>query len=107
MTITELVQHYNQNELPRLAHSSQKAYQSYARTRILPVWGNHQLTTVKAVAVENWLASLPLANGIFDEDSQYHVRTVLPRCTVGVHRSQPDHPRPAGNPASEATRGAQ
>jgi len=63
MTITELVQHYNQHELSRLAHSSQKAYQSYARTRIVPVWGNHQLTTVKAVAVENWLASLPLANG--------------------------------------------
>jgi len=72
MELKELVNHYSQTELPRLAYSSQKAYQSYMRTRILPAWGNHQLNQIKAVAVENWLASLPLADG-----SRAKIRNIL------------------------------
>jgi integrase len=63
MTIKELVTHYTQTELPRLAYSTRAAYESYIASWIGPVWGNHQLGEVKAVSVEAWLATLPLANG--------------------------------------------
>jgi hypothetical protein len=64
MNVSELVKHYIQNELPRLAYSTQCAYQSNLKSWIVPMWGNHQLREVKAVQVEAWLASLTLKNGI-------------------------------------------
>ena len=63
MTLKELVKHYTQNELPRLAFSTQCAYQSNLKSWIVPTWGKHQLGEVKAVQVESWLLSLPLKNG--------------------------------------------
>jgi integrase len=63
MTLKQLVTHYTQHELPRLAFSTQAAYVSYLRSSLMPVWGNHQLREVKAVAVETWLATLPFKNG--------------------------------------------
>jgi integrase len=63
MNLKQLVEHYTQNELPRLAFSTQAAYVSYLKSWIVPTWGNHQLREVKAVQVESWLATLPLKNG--------------------------------------------
>lgn len=63
MTIRELVEHYRQHELPRKAFSTQQAYQSYLNENLLPTWGNHKLNEVKAVAVEEWLATLKFTNG--------------------------------------------
>jgi integrase len=64
-TVAELVAHYQKTELSpegHKAHSTRAMYGSYIRTWILPVWGDHSLTKVKAVAVEKWLGTLPLAN---------------------------------------------
>ena len=44
----------------------------------MPTWGNHQLREVKAVAVEGWLASLPLKNG-----SRAKIRNIL--CSLFSH----------------------
>lgn len=63
MTLKNLVQHYTHNELPRLAFSTQCAYNSNLRSWIIPKWGNHKLVEVKAVQVEAWLLSVPLKNG--------------------------------------------
>jgi len=62
MDISKLVKHYTQNELPRKASSTQEVYSSYLKTWIVPMWGNHNVNAVKPVAVESWLASLPLEN---------------------------------------------
>src|ERR1700758_355483 len=78
MTITDLVKHYTQHELPRLAYSTGAAYKSCLKNWIVPKWGNHNLAEVKAVAVEAWLASLPLANG-----SKSKVRNVM--CSLYSH----------------------
>jgi integrase len=63
MTLKHLVTHYIKHELPRLAFSTQCAYQSNLKSWILPKWGNLQLGEVKAVHVEAWLLSVPLKNG--------------------------------------------
>jgi integrase len=63
MTLNQLVEHYIKHELPRLAHSTQCAYQSILKSWIVPTWGNHQLREVKAVQIEEWLLSLPRKNG--------------------------------------------
>lgn len=78
MTITDLVEHYSQHELPRLAFSTREAYSSYLKSRITPKWGNHQLEEVKAVAVESWLATLPLTNG-----SKAKIRNIM--CSLFSH----------------------
>ena len=78
MTLKELVEHYTQNELPRLAYSTQAAYVSYLKSWIIPVWGKHQLSEVKAVQVEAWLAMVPLKNG-----SRAKIRNIM--CSLFSH----------------------
>jgi integrase len=53
--VAELVAHYMENELPN--------YTGYLKRWILPGWGEYSLSAVKAVAVEGWLKTLPLAPG--------------------------------------------
>jgi integrase len=72
MKLSELVKHYTHNELPRKAHSTQGVYGAYLKTWIVPAWGNHKLSAVKPVAVESWLATLPLENS-----SRAKVRNIM------------------------------
>ena len=65
-TVAELVTHYQQKELPEdgdKSFSTRTAYEVYLRNWIVPVWGEHRLSDVRTVAVENWLHSLSLAPG--------------------------------------------
>jgi integrase len=65
-TFTELIAHYAQKELAEngnKAYSTRAAYESCIKTWIAPKWGNYRVADVKAVAVEDWLSSLDLANG--------------------------------------------
>ena len=62
----ELVEHYRQKEMSEdgsKSFSTRTAYSVYLRNWIVPVWGNHSLSDVRTVAVEDWLRSLSLANG--------------------------------------------
>jgi integrase len=78
MILKDLVKHYTQNEVPRLAYSTAAAYQSCLKTWITPAWGNHPLREVKAVDVEAWLCTLPLTNG-----SKTKIRNIL--CSLFSH----------------------
>ncbi len=66
LTVTELVDHYKERELgpeSGKALKPRKAYLYIFKNYVLPKWGNLPLAGVKAVAVEDWLKTLPLANG--------------------------------------------
>lgn len=64
-TVAELISHYQQKEMSdnsSKSYSTRTAYDVY-RNWIVPAWGTHSLSNVRTVAVEDWLHSLPLANG--------------------------------------------
>jgi integrase len=76
-----LVGHYRQHEMPdiyyknaqlpgefaedenRKTYATQDTYQGYLKKWILPRWKSYRLPDIKAVQVEQWLKSLPLAPG--------------------------------------------
>lgn len=76
-----LVQHYRQHEMPdifysksqlpqgvaedesRKSYATQDTYEGYLTKWILPRWKSYRLPDVKAVQVEQWLKSVPLAPG--------------------------------------------
>src|SRR5260221_207177 len=62
VTLRQLVKHYEENELPSKAFSTQRTFQTSLKTWVLPKWGEHGLSDVRTVEVEGWLHSLPLAN---------------------------------------------
>jgi integrase len=66
LTIAELVSHYREKELTedsRKSFSARTAYAIYLRNWIVPVWGQHFLSDVRTIAVEDWLHGLTLSNG--------------------------------------------
>ncbi len=81
ISMETLVEHYRQHELPDIVHgtrplgsqavedetrkafSTQATYAGYLRKWILPRWRSYRLADVKAVQVEQWLKSLPVARG--------------------------------------------
>jgi integrase len=66
LTVAELVEHYKERELAEnsgKAAKPRKAYLYLFTNYILPRWGGLPITAVKAVAVEDWLKTLSLANG--------------------------------------------
>jgi integrase len=66
VSVQTLVEHYREKELGKDSNktfATCQTYQGYFRKWILPRWGNYRLKDVKAVAVEEWLHSLNLANG--------------------------------------------
>lgn len=62
-TFAELVDHYTRHELPRKTPYYGEVCKGYLNTWISPAWGECPLSGLKAVAVETWLGTLPLANG--------------------------------------------
>jgi integrase len=80
--IATLVQHYREHEMPdvfskkrpsigtfceheegRKSYSTQETYEGYLKKWIGPRWGSYRLGDVKAVQVEQWLKTVPLARG--------------------------------------------
>ena len=62
-TVEELVTHYREKELPSKTPYTGELYEGYLKTWILPAWGKGTLHEVRTVQVEQWLGTLPLANG--------------------------------------------
>lgn len=65
-SVAELVDHYKERELGTgsgKAEKPRKAYLYIFTNYIIPKWGSLPLRAVKAVAVEDWMKTLPLANG--------------------------------------------
>jgi integrase len=81
ISIETLVEHYRQHEMPdifykkkelpeavaedenRKSYATQDTYEGYLKKWILPRWKSYRLPDVKAVQVEQWLKSIPLAPG--------------------------------------------
>jgi len=59
----ELATHYTQKELPTKTPYTSEVYSGYLRTWILPQWKDHTLSDIRTVDVEEWLKTLPLADG--------------------------------------------
>jgi integrase len=61
-----LIEHHRLKEMEEGAgktFATCETYEGYLRKWILPRWKSYRLRDVKSVAVEEWLKSLPLANG--------------------------------------------
>ena len=83
--VTQLVEHYTEHELPRLAYSTQCAYLSYLKLWIVPTWGNLKLREVKAVQVEE-LAGVPNDGERHEgENQEHHVLALQPCVPMGIH----------------------
>jgi integrase len=66
INVQTLIEHYRDKELGPTCSKTRKTqvtYEGYFNRWILPRWGSYRVTDVKAVAVEQWLRSLPYANG--------------------------------------------
>ncbi len=63
MNVEQLAVHYQEIELPSKAYSTQEGYKNYLKLHVLPKWGQHSLSAVKAVKVEAWLRGLKTAKG--------------------------------------------
>jgi integrase len=61
--VAALVNHYTRHELPHKSAYTAEVYSGYFRTWIQPKWDQYRLSDMKAVAVEEWLGTLPLAPG--------------------------------------------
>ncbi len=81
MTVDDLVAHYLLRELPAgenaggpvpKAHSTTVAYRRYLTKWILPRWGVSPIDSLAPIRVEEWLGSLPLANG-----SRVKIRNIM------------------------------
>jgi integrase len=62
-TVAQLVTHYEEKELAGKTPYTAEVYRGYLNTWILPAWGERLLRDVRTVVVEEWLRTLPLANG--------------------------------------------
>ncbi len=62
-TVAQLITHYREKELPEKTPYTADVYNGYFNVWIIPKWGVRKLRDVRTVPVEEWLRSLPLANG--------------------------------------------
>lgn len=65
ITVDALYRHYCETELlaDNRTAKTRETYRIYLRKWILPRWESDYLHNIKPIAVEQWLRSLPLANG--------------------------------------------
>jgi integrase len=61
VSVSALIDHYIERELPERRHSTQQSHSSNLNRWIRPRWGDSLLEQVKPLAVEEWLRSLALA----------------------------------------------
>lgn len=71
-TISELVDHYTEKELPNKTPYTKEVYEGYLTKWIVPKWGEFCLSDIRSVDVESWLGSLKLSNG-----SRAKVRNIM------------------------------
>ena len=60
-TVSELIGHYAEYELPRKAFASRENHTTLIRLYIEPRWGQSRLSAIRTVEVEKWLDGLDLA----------------------------------------------
>lgn len=63
LTFGELINHYLENELPRLAKSARKANRSYIKNWIESDWHGHRANSIKTMQVQEWLDKIKRPDG--------------------------------------------
>ena len=109
LTLAELVEHYRQRELTTdnewKTLSTRVTYEGYLRKWIVPRWGASNISAIRAVEVELWLRTLPLARG-----SRAKIRNLMSVLfnheAARLHRPESHQPRPAKRKAADAAGGA-
>jgi hypothetical protein len=56
--VGELIAYFNRYELDRRSFSTAAGYRIYFARHVQPKWGQHPLTTIRAIEVEAWLDGL-------------------------------------------------
>ena len=70
-TVQALLEQFRQERMPK-RFSTRRSYESWFRNHIVPTWGHHSITEVKARPVELWLCGLALS-----PKSRVHVRNLI------------------------------
>ena len=63
LNIEQLVAHYKTSELPRKSYATREGYKALLDYYILPKWEKQILSSVKCMAVEDWLGKLKRKDG--------------------------------------------
>ncbi len=63
MTFGELINHYLDHELPRLAKSARKGYKSYIKNWIEPPWYGHVASRIRTMQLQEWLDKIQRPDG--------------------------------------------
>lgn len=72
LLVRNLVEQYRSEKMPKRA-STRRGYNSYFSNYVLPRWGEHYLTELRARPVELWLKSITT----LERKSKVHIRGVL------------------------------
>lgn len=120
VSVETLVKHYQEHELPDIfskqkpatgssdehhkSYSTRYAYDIYLKKWVLPRWRSYRLSELKAVDVEAWLKTMPLARG-----SRAKIRSLMSALFShairwGVDRTKPDQERTSECEAHENAR---
>ncbi len=67
VTFGELAASYEQHAMPKLAGSTQQTVRRVIRGYLLPRWGREAALGIRALDIETWLGTLPLANPTKDK----------------------------------------
>ena len=67
ITFGELAHSYQQHALPKLAGTTQKTVRHIIDDYLIPRWGKQAALEIRALDIETWLGSLPLANPTRDK----------------------------------------
>jgi integrase len=63
ITFGQLINHYFDHELPRLAKSSQKANRLYVKLWIEPAWFGHTANSIRTMQIQEWLDGIQRPDG--------------------------------------------
>ena len=86
ISISALIDHYIERELPEWRHSTQRSHSSTITRWILPRWGDRLLEETKPVAVEEWSAvAHPHAEKQSQSSKPFHLIYEHARRCIGDH----------------------
>lgn len=67
VTFGELARSYEQHAVPKLAVTTQYTVRHILDDHLVPRWGKQPALSIRALDIETWLGSLPLANPTRDK----------------------------------------
>ena len=78
ITFSDLACSYKQHAMPKLAETTQQTVRHIIDNYLVPRWGNLPALNIRALDIEAWLGSLPLANPTRDKLRRTMFRVLMP-----------------------------